>query len=161
MDDIDLDILRLIQIDCRRPAGDIARAIGLSGSATRDRLRRLEYVGAIRAQRAILDPQTLGLSMCAFLFIELDVKADECAFAAEMGRLPMVQEVHRITGSHGWLLKLRLSDAAALRTVVGRHIRPFFEARRIETVVVLETLKETTELALRGPVHSPSLSLAT
>ncbi len=158
MDSIDLDILRLIQVDSRRPAGDIAREIGLSGSATRDRLRRLELSGAVLAQRAILDPEQLGLRLCAFLFVELDVKADEQAFAAEMQRLPMVQEAHRITGPHGWLLKLRLRDASALRALVSNHIRPYFEARRIETIVVLDTLKETTELALQGAPR-PALSV--
>jgi Lrp/AsnC family leucine-responsive transcriptional regulator len=150
MDAVDLHILGLIQSECRRSAGELAHRVGLSVSAARDRLRRLEAVGTVRAHRALLDPHRLGLDLCAFLLVELEPRADDLAFAEEVRLLPVVQEAYRVTGAHSWLLKVRVRNSPALHHLIGTHLKRQFGAIRVTTMVAFEVVKETTELPLPG-----------
>lgn len=156
MDAVDLHILGLIQSECRRSAGELAHRVGLSVSAARDRLRRLEAVGTVRAHRALLDPHRLGLDLCAFVLVELEPRADDLVFAEEVRLLPTVQEAYRVTGAHSWLLKVRVRGAPALQQFIGDHLKRQFGAIRVTTMVAFDVVKETTELPLPGSDSWPS-----
>lgn len=151
MDPIDAHILRLLQADNRRSAADLGQEVGLSVSAASDRVRRLNACGLIRANRAVVDPTLADLSLCAFMFVDLEPRADEHAFAQTLLRLPEVLEAHHITGPHSWLLKVRTRDAAALQHLLANRLKSLPGVLRTETIIALDTAKETTELALAGP----------
>jgi Lrp/AsnC family transcriptional regulator, leucine-responsive regulatory protein len=151
MDAVDLHILRLIQADNRRSAAELGQEVGLSVSAASDRVRRLNGSGLVRANHAVVDPKLAGLSLCAFMFVDLEPRADEHAFAQALMRLPEVQEAHHVTGPHSWLLKVRVRDASALQHLLANHLKPLPGVLRTETIIALDTAKETTELALPGP----------
>ena len=148
MDATDLHILRLLQADNRRSAADLGAEVGLSVSAASDRVRRLNAAGIVAANRAVLDPQRTGLGLLAFTFVDLEPRADEAAFAEALRARPEVQEAHHVTGPHSWLLKLRVRDTAALQHFMAHHLKPLPGVLRSETVIALDTAKETTELAL-------------
>lgn len=152
MDTHDLQILQLIQSDNRRAAADIGQAIGLSVSAVSDRLRRLNASGVIAANRAAIDPARVGMTACAFIFVDLEPRADEALFAAALRGFPEVQEAHHITGPHSWLVKVRTRDTAALQVFLTRHLKIVPGVLRTETIIALDTAKETSELALSVPV---------
>ncbi len=151
MDTHDLQILQLIQSDNRRSAADIGHAIGLSVSAVSDRLRRLNGSGAIAANRAVIDPARVGMTACAFIFVDLELRADEAAFAAALRALAEVQEAHHITGPHSWLVKVRTRDTAALQVFLTQRLKTAPGVLRTETIIALDTAKETSELAFAAP----------
>lgn len=152
MDGTDTEIMRLIQRDNRAAAGEIGRAVGLSVSAAAERVRRLNAAGIVRANRAVLDPAAVGLSLLAFIFVDLVPQADEPDFVAAMQAMPAVLEVHHVAGAHSYLLKTRVRDTAALQDLVANQLkRRRADVFRTETLVVLETSKETTELPLTLP----------
>lgn len=148
MDTFDLQILRLVQTDNRRSAADLGQEIGLSVSAVSDRLRRLNAAGVIRANHAVVDPLRAGLTLCAFMFVDLEPRADEAAFAAALQALPEVLEAHHVTGPHSWLVKVRVRDSAALQQLIASQIKRLPSVLRIETIIALDTAKETLELPL-------------
>lgn len=148
MDDVDQHILRLLQADNRRSAAELGAEVGLSVSAASDRIRRLNGAGAIAANRAVLDPRRAGLGLLAFTFVDLEPRADESAFAKALRALPEVQEAHHVTGPHSWLLKVRVRNTTALQHFMANHLKPLPGVLRTETIVALDTAKETTELAL-------------
>lgn len=148
MDPVDLHLLRLLQADNRRSAAELGAEVGLSVSAAGERVRRLNTASLVTANRAILDPRRAGLGLLAFLFVDLEPRADEAAFADAVRTLPEVQEAHHVTGAHSWLLKIRVRDTAALQHVLACHLKPLPGVLRTETIVALDTAKETTELAL-------------
>lgn len=59
LDETDLDILRLLVSDARRPYREIADEVGLSAPAVSDRVSRLREQGVIRRFTADLDRQQL------------------------------------------------------------------------------------------------------
>jgi Lrp/AsnC family leucine-responsive transcriptional regulator len=148
MDAIDLQILRIVQSDNRRSAAEIGQEIGLSVSAVSDRVRRMNASGVIAANRAVADPLRVGLGLCAFVFVDLEPRADEAEFARQVTALPEVQEAHHITGPHNWLVKVRVKDTAALQALMVERLKPIPGVLRTETLIALTSAKETSELAL-------------
>ncbi|WP_156255849.1 Lrp/AsnC family transcriptional regulator [Sandarakinorhabdus oryzae] len=146
MDKIDSDILRFLQQDNRITAAELGAAVGLSTSAANDRLRRLNASGAVLANRAIVAPAALGRTLLAFLFVDLEPRSDEAGFAAAMAAAPDVLEAHHITGPHNWLVKLRVADTAALQRFLASTLKPLAGVIRTETLIVLDTAKETSVL---------------
>jgi Lrp/AsnC family leucine-responsive transcriptional regulator len=147
MDAHDLQILQLIQSDNRRSAAEIGQEVGLSVSAVSDRLRRLNASGVIMANRAVVNPASVGVALCAFIFVDLEPRADERLFADSLRTFAQVQEAHHITGPHSWLLKVRVQDTASLQRFMSEQLKPIPGVLRTETMIGLAAAKETTELA--------------
>ena len=151
MDDIDRKIACLLQADNRLSNADIGSAVGLSVSAANERVRRLNNSGVIRGNHAVLDPDQVDLPLCAFIFIDLAPHPDETGFRAAIAAQPEIQEVHQVAGAHCYLVKIRVSGTRALQRVLTDHIKSQPDVLRTETVMVLEVIKETSQLALTTP----------
>jgi Lrp/AsnC family transcriptional regulator for asnA, asnC and gidA len=72
IDGIDKTILRALMKDARTSVLEIARAIGISGAAIHQRLRKLESSGLIAGSKFIINPKALGYTTMAFVGVFLD-----------------------------------------------------------------------------------------
>ncbi len=151
MDALDRKIIGLLQSDNRPSHAEIGQAVGLSVSAANERVRRLNGAGVIRGNRAVLDPERVGLPLCAFVFVDLAPHPDEAGFRDEISARDEVQEIHQVAGAHCYLLKVRAAGTRALQRFLTEHVSRQTDVLRTETVIVLETVKETTALALPEP----------
>jgi len=151
VDAIDRKVLRLLQADNQLSNAEIGLAVGLSVSAANERVRRLNSSGVIRGNHAVLDPDRVDLPLCALVFIDLAPHPDEVRFRAEIAARPEVQEVHQVAGAHCYLLKIRSGGTRALQRFLTQHVSSQPDVLRTETVIVLETIKETFELGLPEP----------
>ena len=66
-DSRNLDLLRLLREDPRISISELARRIGMSAPAVRERVLRLEEAGIIRGYTVELDPAALGYPLSAFV----------------------------------------------------------------------------------------------
>ncbi|WP_119308476.1 Lrp/AsnC family transcriptional regulator [Cohaesibacter haloalkalitolerans] len=146
MDETDRRLLALLQKDGRRASADLAKEIGLSVSATNDRVRKLIASGAIRSIEAIVDPALVGLGVTAFIFVDLDYGCSEEEFVSEVTAIEKVLEVHHVTGTHSYLLKVRERTNQDLNAFMATCLKRLPAVRRTETLISLETLKETLSL---------------
>lgn len=151
MDSIDRKVLRLLQADNQLSNAEIGVAVALSVSAANERVRRLNSSGVIRGNHAVLDPDRVGLPLCAFVFVDLAPHPDEVRFRADMAGRPEVQDVHQVAGAHCYLLKIRMGGTRALQRFLTEHVSSQPDVLRTETVIALETIKETSELGLPEP----------
>src|SRR5689334_22526953 len=62
-----VELLRLLRDDPRMPVSELARRIGMSAPAVRERLNRLEEDGVIKGYRLEIDPRALGYPIAAFV----------------------------------------------------------------------------------------------
>ena len=154
MDSIDRKICALIQADAKRATAAIAEAVGLPLSTTADRLKRLQSTGTIRGWHATLDPVALDAGLCAFVLIDIGFDGEAEAVAALAARAE-VQELHHISGPHSYLMKLRLADMAALQVFLAEAVKPLAAVSRTETILVLDTVKETAAVAVRTAKPAP------
>ncbi len=106
IDKIDRRILSILQVDGRIANNELAERVGLSPTATSDRMRRLQKDGYILGFGARLDPHRLGLGLLVFVEVLLDKTTPDVFdnFARAVRRAPEVLECHMVAGG------LRLSD---------------------------------------------------
>ncbi len=116
-----IEILRLLQKNPRMSIAELARKIGMSNPAAKERVRRLEKNGVIAGYRLELDPKAAGHEITAFVRIRpLPGRLPKIAAMAQ--RIPEVVECHRITGEDCFILKIHLPDIASLDRVLDRFL---------------------------------------
>jgi|SRR5215510_627169 len=120
-DNKDFEIVRLLQKDPRMSIAELARKIGMSNPAAKERVRRLEKNGSIAGYRLDLDPKAFGHEVTAFVRIRpLPGRLPKIATLAK--RVPEVVECHRITGEDCFILKVHLPDVRSLDRVLDRFL---------------------------------------
>lgn len=135
LDDLDRQVLRVLAQDGRRSFTDLARDTGLSTSAVHQRVRRLEQRGAITGYAARVDPLVAGLPLTAFVSITpIDPAAPDDA-PERLAHLAAVEACHSVAGDESYILKVRVSDPAALERLL-QDIRAAAQVRTRTTVVL-------------------------
>ena len=124
LDRFDDAILRVLAVEGRISATELARRIGLSKSPTQARMKRLEDAGIITGYRANLDPIRMGLAHVAFVEVKLSDTRESALreFNAAVRRIPEVEECHMLASNFDYLLKVRTSDIRRYRMVLGEKI---------------------------------------
>src|SRR6202049_3230744 len=117
IDLIDRKILQELATNGRLPFAELGRKVGLSPSATAERVRQLESLGFIRGYRAEIDLTALGYSVTAFVRLTCEGHRYR-QFLKFLPTLQSVQECHHLTGGDAFLLKVMLSSVAELEALI-------------------------------------------
>lgn len=96
MDDKDRMLLSLLRRDARRPVVALARDLGLSRTATQDRLAKLQSSGVI-AGFTIVGGDDCGRE-AAYLMVRLEQGARCAQIAPKVRMIPTVEAIHAVTG---------------------------------------------------------------
>ncbi|WP_419898995.1 Lrp/AsnC ligand binding domain-containing protein [Roseomonas sp. USHLN139] len=151
IDRIDRSILDILQRDGRITNQELAERIGLSPTATSERMRRLLREGFVSGFGARLDPQRLGFGLLVFVEVLLDKTTPDIfeKFAAAVIRAPEVLECHMVAGGFDYLIKTRLRDMAAYRAFLGEVLLNLPGVKETRTYAVMEEVKNDGPLPLR------------
>ena len=90
IDGIDKKILRALMEDARIPILEIARAVGISGAAIHQRMRKLEKSGLLSGSKFILNPKVLGYTTMAFVGVFLDRAVSNPQAVKQLKKIPEV-----------------------------------------------------------------------
>jgi Lrp/AsnC family transcriptional regulator, leucine-responsive regulatory protein len=147
LDRIDRRILKFLQEDGRISNVELADKVGLSPTATAERVKRLQKEKIIRGYGARLDPGKLGRSFLVFIEVTLDKTTSDVfeKFGAAVQRAPDILECHLVAGGFDYLVKTRVSDMAAYRTLLG------------DTLLTLPGVKETRSYAVMEEVKAEGM----
>ena len=147
-DALDRKILSYLQNDGRVTNQELADAIGLSPSPCLRRVRRLETGGVISRYVALVDPETIGLSVTAFVRVRLDQQDDRhlADFEAAVADFPEVMECYLMTGEADY----------QLRVLVG-SLGQFEDFLRHRLTRVKGVANVTTSFALRPVIYKTAL----
>ena len=144
MDQFDLKILEALQQDGKVSIAELGRMIGLSTTATKERVKKLENDGVIAEYTAVLNSEGLGIDLTAFITVPVgDISIRE--MGERLIALPEVLECHKVTGNTCFLIKAKVRNAEALEKLID-SINQY--AKNTYTYLVLSTLKETMHLDL-------------
>ena len=143
--------LARLQDDGRETWAALGDALGMTGPAAAERVRRLEERGVIRGYRAVLDSAAVGATVAAFVAVSLNRPKDRAPFLALVARLAEVQECHHVAGDDDYVLKIRCRDTADLERLLTRELKRLPGVGRTRTTVVLSTVKETSAVPLHAP----------
>ena len=147
-DDIDRHILTLLQENCKLPLAKVGEKVGLSAPSVIDRIKKLEDNGVIIGYRAILNARQLGKDVTAFIGVLIKHPKLIGEFERDIVQLEDVLECHHVTGQHTLLLKVKTCNTSNLEELIST-IRSIEGVERTETMVVLSTHTERTQIAIR------------
>ena len=139
LDDVGKAIVEQLQQDGRRSYATIARAVGLSEAAVRQRGARQQDAGVSQVV-AVTDPLQLGFRRQAMIGVRAD--GDIVAVADALAAMSEVDYVVITAGSFDLLVEAVCEDDDHLLDLVGRQIRKLPGVRSTETFVYLKLRKQ-------------------
>ena len=152
VDAFDLKILAALQDDGRLTNQQLADVAGLSASQCSRRRMRLEEEKVISGYHADLSSDALGFNVIAFIHIMLATHSPDNAkhFRNLVQRVDEVREAYSLTGDADYLLKVVLRDLKSLSDIVNNVLMPHQSVAHVRSSIVLDRLKETQKLPLKG-----------
>lgn len=149
LDKIDLSILDVLQRNSRISNVNLAKEVSLSASPCLERVKRLENEGYIERYGAILNAKKLKFGLTAYVEVTLDKSTSEVfdTFAKDVQKIKQVAECDMVAGGFDYLLKIRISDMAEYRSVLGEVVDIAGVAKN-RTFVVIEKIKQDEGLPL-------------
>jgi Lrp/AsnC family transcriptional regulator, regulator for asnA, asnC and gidA len=139
LDDVSKRIVELLQEDGRQPFVTIAREVGLSEAAVRQRVQKL-IDGDVMQIVAVTDPLQVGFTRQAMVGVR--VPGDVREVAEALCAMPEVSYVVTTAGSFDLLVEVVCEDDEHLLDVVMHQIRGLPGVGTTETFVYLKLNKQ-------------------
>lgn len=150
LDRFDQGILRILHENGRLTVTELSKQVGLSKTPCQVRLKRLIAEGFILGFRARLNSEKMGLEQVVFVEVKLGDTREHalCAFNDAVNAIPEIEQCHMIAGAFDYLLKIRTTDMAAYRSVLGETISALPHVASTSTHVSMQSVKD--EIASLG-----------
>lgn len=150
LDDADLRLLKAMQRDAAVSQAELAEQAGVSPSLVSRRLSRLREAGVLRAIVGLVDAQSAGLTCAAIIRIRLKdhAAASVKVFRDLVTRMDEVTLCVMLTGEADYLIKIVARDLPHFQEIVQSKLLRCAAIAHMESSIVLEHLKDTTELPL-------------
>ncbi|QVQ52028.1 Lrp/AsnC family transcriptional regulator [Spiractinospora alimapuensis] len=143
LDAVDRRIIDLLCEDGRMSIRALADRVHVSRANAYARLNRLRDDGVITGFTAVVDPERYGLGLAAYVSLRIEQHSWE-RFRNYLRDIPEVDHAALVSGDVDLLLRVRVTDAAALRTFVLERLQRIPEVKSTQTMFILD------EPALRG-----------
>ena len=140
LDDINKQIIEQLQRDGRMSYAALAKVVGLSEAAVRQRVQRLLDTDAMQIV-AVTDPLTLGFARQ--VMVGLKVAGDMRGVANALAKIPEVDYVVICAGAYDLLAELVCTDDEHLLALLNDQIRAITGVTETETFVYLKLAKQT------------------
>ena len=139
VDSLDREILVTLQRESRISNLSLARSLGLSPSAMVGRVKRLERRGAIRGYRALIDPTVLGITVQAWVLVQLQEHSERAISVFEEGiqRVPEVRACYHLTGRFDMIVLLAVRNLDDLARLIRADIARIPGVSKLETMMIL------------------------
>ena len=145
MDSFGRKLLDELQTNARLSLAEIGRRIGLSPTATAERMKQMEEVGILHGYTVEIDREALGLEVMAF--IRMSCGGQHYHRLLEyVQTLEEVRECHHLTGDDDFLLKVTTTSMADLEALI-EALLPYGNP---VTSLVLSTPVERRKYAVNG-----------
>lgn len=149
LDEEDKRILRILQMDTSLSMDRLGQKVGLSKTATWNRVQRLQTAGVIKRNMALLDAEKAGFPETFFVAVKTSRHDAEWLeeFHAVIMDSAEIMEAHRMAGDTDYLLKVQAPSTkhfdAFYKSLISR-IKLF----NVTSNLSMETIKYKTDLPL-------------
>jgi Lrp/AsnC family transcriptional regulator len=146
LDQIDIDILRILQQDANVGVKHLAKALNLTKTPIYERIKKLEQDGIIQKYVALVNSKKIGNNITVFCSVSLDVqKLPEIQqFNSAIMELPEVLECYLMGGSNDFLLKVMVEDLDAYHQFSSGKLAALENVNQIKSSFVLNEVKKST-----------------
>jgi Lrp/AsnC family transcriptional regulator, regulator for asnA, asnC and gidA len=139
LDDVSKEILEQLQHDGRKPYSEIAKIVGLSEAAVRQRMQKMTESGIMQVV-AVTDPLQLGFYRQAMIGIRCT--GDMTSIANSLSAMPECDYVVMTAGSFDILVEVVVENDQDLIDVLNTKIRSLPGVISTETFVYLKLHKQ-------------------
>lgn len=140
LDNIDINILKLLQKDARMSVSDISKKVDLSISAVAERIRKLEKASIITNYTTILDPSYFEKELTAFMLISLKNPQVGPRFHDFIEQEKEILSCFYIAGDYDYIIKIVTKNTSTLAEVLDR-IKSVEGVIKTNTMVILDAKK--------------------
>lgn len=148
LDSTDSRLLAELQRRGDLTAQELGELLHLSASQAARRRARLEAEGLITGYSARLDPGRLGLTVQAFVQVQMTAhNADNAAgFVRLVDGLAEVTGCWTLTGEADYLLRVWVADLPALNRLIHQRLLPHPAVARVQSQIVMDQPKPDSGL---------------
>ncbi|KWX05487.1 AsnC family transcriptional regulator [Carbonactinospora thermoautotrophica] len=146
LDDVAKAIIEQLQRDGRTSYAALAKSVGLSETAVRQRVQRLLDDGVMQIV-AVTDPMMLGFKRQVMVGIRADGNLRK--IAEKLAAVPEIDYVVITAGSFDLLVEFVAEDDDRLLEIIDETIRPIPGVRDCEIFVYLSLVKQTYAWGVR------------
>lgn len=148
LDAIDRKILRRLQQNGRLTNQQLCEDVGLSPSPCLRRVRALEERGVISGYVALLEPESIGLPVTAFVRIRLDQQDDHhlATFETAVAEFPEVMDCYLMTGEADYQLRVLVPSLAAFEDLLRKRLTRISGVSQVTTSFALRPIVNRTAL---------------
>jgi len=150
MDTTDRKLLSLLQNDAALTTQMLGEQLNMSPSQVGRRKQRLEDIGMIQGYRAKVDPNKLGLSVQAFIQVQLSRHGAGSGdqFAAMVKRQPEIVSAWTLTGEADYLLRVYCRDLSALNHLIHHVLLEHPTVDRVQSQIVMNQIQDDAPLPI-------------
>ena len=150
LDNTDLRILDELQRDGSLSNVELARRVHLSPSPCLARVKALEAARVIDRYVAIANAAAVGLGLCVFISISLRSQSRETLgeFEKRIVEHDEVMECYLMTGDSDYLIRVAVTDIAALEKFILEQLAPIPGIEKIRSSFALKQVRYKTALPL-------------
>lgn len=148
MDQIDKNLLAALQANAHLTSHQLGELLHLSASQAARRRQKLETDGYIDHYTARLRPEKLGLSVQAFVQVQMATHEPN-----QVQGFVRIVELHSeivsawtLTGEADYLLRVYCKDLSALNRLIHEVLLPNPAVARIQSQIVMDQLKQDAPL---------------
>ncbi len=147
LNEVDIDILKFLQDDCRTSYSTIARKLGIANSTVRYRTNRLKKNGVITRFIALLDPRKIGLNVTAIALIKVDAGNME-ETSKEFASFSETHHLFKSTGEYDLVSVIHAENISHLNELIDR-IKQLPGVREASVEVATQLIKVEPKFDLR------------
>ena len=143
MDHIDTKILRILMADGHTTNARLAKTVGLSESATLERVRRLETAGVIQGYMALVEPGRVDRGLEVFMTFSLQNQSvnEVARFMEAMSSMNEVLTCAQTLGRFDFVAHVAVKDVPALERFINQKLVPLGGINRMESFTILKMVK--------------------
>lgn len=161
LDTVCYQILDVLREDGRISVSALADKVGISRATAYSRLEALQSAGVITGFSPQVDPQQVGLSIAALVFVTVHPQSWP-QFRETVLKLPEVEYCAVTTGEHDAMMLIRATDVSGVHDFATGVIAPLPSVRTVVSVVVLDEVVHKPYVLptdLPDRVSEPSLGM--
>ena len=145
VDEKDREILRILRKEGRITLTELGKRVNLSPASVKNRVEKLESLGAIRGYSAVVNPAFLEEYVS--VFFELMLAIDDHTvdpILKKVAGMENVEALYRRSGERQILVKAHFHDTDEVKAFAGKLKRLFGKnLERVEATLIIDTFKES------------------
>lgn len=148
----DLQLLRLLQQDCRQPITEIAKEMGIPVTTAYDKVRRMEERGIIKGYAALLNEAEVNFRTTALILVSVGypprTEFSQEQVAERLAAFEEITEIYIIAGDWDLMLKIKSQSIEDIGDFVIKQLRNIEGIAKTKTIAVFRKVKETVSLPI-------------